>query len=112
QPAIRFTRIVQREDVRMGERRGDSYFAPESLGGGRRRTFGRHDLHSDLATVPDIIGKVYDAHAPAAQLTLGDIALAEHESQLVENGKGRHRRHKDVSLTPNARAALGGFCAD
>src|SRR6185436_1153056 len=59
--------VVDRADVRMVQRRGDSRFAPEAFERlGVRGQLGRQELERDLTAEPDVFGAVDDAHAAAA----------------------------------------------
>ena len=73
------TGVVQREDVRMIQTRGDLDFSQESVGAELRRHLREEHLDRDRAVVPHVARAVDGGHAPAAQLALDRVAVRERE---------------------------------
>jgi hypothetical protein len=75
QDALGLVRVVDRNDVRMVDRRRELRFAEEpivaplALG-----EVGREDLERHLASQPDVFGQVDDAHAASADHALDSVA--------------------------------------
>jgi hypothetical protein len=76
--------VVDREDVRVVERRGDGDLAQEPLGPEDRGQFGPQHLHRDLAAVLQVIGEIDRGHAAAAQLALDGVAGAQSGGQACQ----------------------------
>ena len=62
-----FTRVVQRQDVRMRQTGGDLDLARETLAADEARDVGVQHLHRDLASVLRIVGEIHRRHATATR---------------------------------------------
>ena len=71
------TRIVQGEDVRMIQTRGDLDLPQKPVGSEPRRELRAEHLDRDRAAVLHVAGAVYDGHTTAAQLALDRVAVRE-----------------------------------
>src|SRR5207248_1731056 len=83
--AVDLSRVVEREDVRVGERRDDPDLPQESIDPELTRSAGVHDLDRDSPIVPEIAGEEHRRHASATDLALELVAAREH---LAETGGG------------------------
>jgi hypothetical protein len=70
-------RIVDRQDVRVLEPRGEPDLALKALGAEGVSEIGVKDLEGDRAVVADVVGEIYRGHAAAAELALDRVAGAE-----------------------------------
>src|SRR5207248_6335935 len=73
----RLARVVQRQDVRMGEPGGDFDLPQEALGAERRGDLGPQHLDSNGAAVLEIARQVHRGHPAPPQLALEGVALGE-----------------------------------
>ena len=89
-------RVVQGEDMRVHELRGEPDLAQEALGAQRLRHVGTEDLDGDGAVVAEVVRQVHRRHPAASQLALQAIVLAEHGGEC-------ERRIRE-----QPREALGG----
>ena len=78
------SRVVEREDVRMMQPRGDPDLAQESLGAEARGELGAQHLHRDVPVVFGVLGQVDGGHAARAELTLDDVSTGEGGGELCE----------------------------
>ncbi len=83
------TRVDQRQDVGMGEARGDLDLPQEPLGAERCGQLGMQDLDGDSAAVLGILGEVHRRHTAPAELALDAVAAGERGGEV--GGYGRHR---------------------
>ncbi len=77
QEAVRFARIVERQDVRVLEVGGDPDFVQEPLGTDQGREFRAQHLERHLAVVLGVIGQVDGGHPALAQLSVDLVAIGE-----------------------------------
>ena len=75
--SVRLTGVDERQDMRMGEPRGNRDLAQKPLGADRGRDLGPQHLDRDLAAVPEVFGDVHRRHAAATQDPLDPVAVAE-----------------------------------
>jgi hypothetical protein len=76
QPAVELPRVVDAEDVGMGESRRDVNLAQKALGAvGRDVRF--EYLDGDLPVVAEIARQVDDRHAATAELSLDDVPICD-----------------------------------
>ncbi len=82
--ALRFARIVERQDVRVLQVGGDLDLVEEALGaqdGGELRA---QHFDRDLAVVLHVMGEVDGRHAAGAELALDRVAVGEGTAEAVE----------------------------
>ena len=70
QAAASVAGVVEREDVGMGEPRGEPDLAQEPVGAQGGGELGAQRLEGDDATVPEVVGQEDDRHPAATQLAL------------------------------------------
>ena len=75
--AIGFPGIMERQDVRVGQIRGDLNFREETLGSDNGSQFRPQDLEGHLAAVLDVVGEVDLGHPAFTYLTLDGVAAFE-----------------------------------
>ena len=75
--AVRFTRVDERNDVRMGQLGGDADLAKEALGAYRSGEFMLQDLDRNLALVLPLLGQVHGRHTTLAEYALDRVAIGE-----------------------------------
>ena len=78
-----FARVVEGEDVGMGQPGRDLDLAQEPLRPERRRELGPQDLDRDRAVVLQILGQVYGGHAAPAQFPLQAVPVGQSGSQSL-----------------------------
>ncbi len=78
-----FPGVVNREDMRVLQAGGEPDFTLEAFGTERRRQLRVHHLQGHLAVVPEVAGQVDRGHAPAAELALEEVAVAEGVLELA-----------------------------
>ena len=83
------TRIVDRQDVRMGEAGGDLDLAQEALGADHRCDFGPEHLQRDEPPMPEITRQKDRGGAPTSELPLDRVPPGQHGLQAVQ--QVRHR---------------------
>src|SRR6267378_4644781 len=83
--SVGFTRVDQRNDVRMRETRGDADLAKESLGADRGAELMLQDLDRDFALVLYLLGEVYGCHAAMAEEALDRVPVRE---RIGEGSRG------------------------
>ena len=84
-----FARIVDRQDVGVGQARGDLDLAEEPLGAERDGDVRPQDLDRDPPSLPLILGDEDRGHPAASDLPIDDIAT-------VEDGSGVHELDHDA----------------
>ena len=77
------TRVVERQDVGVLQRRGDADLTEEAVGAHRRGQIGLEHLHRHLAVVPQILRQVDGGHAAGTRFALDAVAASQ---RLVEAG--------------------------
>ena len=77
QHASSFARIDERNDVGMGQLRGDADFTKEPFGPESRGDLRAQNLDGHLATVLLLVGEIDGRHAATAQLALDRITVRE-----------------------------------
>ncbi len=80
--AVEFTRVVQRQDVRVLQVGGGLDLLEETLGTDDSRKLRTQYLERDLAAVPDVFGEVDRRHAAGAEVALDRVAACEGGGQL------------------------------
>ena len=75
--AVSFARIVQRQDVRMAESRGELDFAQEPVAAYRLGEVGSHDLDRDVAVMLEVAREVDRGHASRAEFALDAVAVGK-----------------------------------
>jgi hypothetical protein len=83
EPAGRFTRVVNRQDVRVVEPGGEPDLPDKPLGTQRVRQLGMEDLQGDGAVVPKIAGEIDRGHAATTELALDHVAVTESVGELL-----------------------------
>jgi hypothetical protein len=83
--------IVEREDVRVVETRGDLDLAEEAIGPDDRGKFGVQYLQRDLAVMLDVLGQIDGGHATTTNLPLEAVDPAYGRSNAIGDGC-RHLR--------------------
>jgi hypothetical protein len=91
-------RIVERQDVGMGERRRDPDLAGEPVGTQRGGELGPEHLDGHLALVPEVLGQVDRGHATPAQLALERIPAREGGGEAGELGGGGHEGNSTTAI--------------
>ena len=76
-------RVVDRQDVRVGESGGELDLAEEPVGADRGREVRPEDLQGDLAVVAEVLGEEHDGHAALAELALEAVAAGETAFELL-----------------------------
>ena len=99
----RLTRIVQRQDVGVGEPGGQLDFPEEPLGAERGGDLGAEHLDGDGAAVPEIAREVHGGHAAVSQLALEGVAVGQRRAQGVE--RRTQRRGSALNRCKAARAS-------
>ena len=74
---VDLVRIVEGQDMRVMEARGDLDLAQESRGSHVRGQFGAEHLQGDRAIVLEVVGEIDHGHPALAQLPLEPIAGGE-----------------------------------
>jgi hypothetical protein len=87
--ATRFTGVVQRQDVGVGEPGRDLDFLEESLHAEEGGEAGEEHLEGDLAAMLAVVGEVHRRHPAAAQHAAQRVALAQRGLQ-VDGDLGSH----------------------
>ena len=82
--AFRRTGVVQRQDVRMLEMRGEFDLLQEPLGTDDRRDFRADDLDRDLAVMFQVPREVHGGHAASPELPLQAVAIGQAGAETVE----------------------------
>src|SRR6185503_16144654 len=77
QRILGLARVVTRQDVRMRETGRDANFAMETFAADSGREIGMQQLHRDAARVLGVLAEIDGRHAPATELALYLIAVAE-----------------------------------
>ena len=83
QEARSLARVVQRQDMWMGESGGEVDLPEESLGAERRRELRPQDLQRDGAIVLHVAGEVHDRHTPVTELALDRVVISEGGTKAV-----------------------------
>ena len=78
--AVGLARVVDREDVRVGEAGRDLDLADEPLGAERGGDVAPEDLDRDAPVLPEVLRQVDRRHSASADLALERIALPENGS--------------------------------
>ena len=78
------TRVVKRQDVRMGQMRRDLDLAQEPVGPQGSRQLRPQDLHRHGSVVLEILGQQHGRHASAAELALDDVALGDRRLEPLQ----------------------------
>ena len=73
--AVGRTRIVKRQDVGVGQPRGNLDLAEKPVMADGRSHLGEHDLDRDLATVLHILRQIDGCHASVAKFTVDPITI-------------------------------------
>jgi hypothetical protein len=81
-------RIVEREDVRVGEPRGGLDLAQEALLAERGGHLGEQDLDRDRAAVAEVLGEVDRGHGAPAELRTEIVPVGEGGPQAIRDGGG------------------------
>ncbi len=87
--SARLARVVQGEDVRVGQARRDLDLLQEPLDPEEGREPGEEDLQGDIAVVFVISGQVHGGHTTAAEHAAELVALGERGLKVG----GKVRRH-------------------
>ena len=74
---VGLTRIVQWQDVRVREPRGNLDLSQETLVPDRRGHLGMQGFYRDFAAVLQVVGQVDGGHAPAPKLALDPVTVGE-----------------------------------
>src|SRR5262245_48489291 len=74
QPIAGASRIENRNDVGMAQRRRDAYLGSEAIRGDAARELAAEHLDRDASRMPQVAREIYGCHAAATELTLDDIA--------------------------------------
>jgi hypothetical protein len=77
----RFTRIEDREDMRVLQTGSGADLALEAFRGGGQ--VGMQDLERDRAVMPEIVSQEYRGHATPPQLALEPVAVRQAALELV-----------------------------
>ena len=88
QQATGRSRVEQREDVRVLERRRNFDLAEESLAADDGRQLGLEQLDRDAAPVLQVLGEKDDRHPTVADLTLDPVSIAQRRRELLEQVHG------------------------
>jgi len=89
-------RVMQRQDVRMGETRGGLDLPQEAVGADAFSDFGAEHFDRHRATMLAILGEKYHRHAAPANLAFDRVPVAQrrfhlcekiHPPKLVDHGK-------------------------
>ena len=86
--AAGLSRVVEREDVGMLQRRGDLDLAEEPLAAEHRRQLGLEQLDRDPPAVLQVLGEEHDRHPAVAELPLHAVPIAERRPELLEEVHG------------------------
>ena len=81
---VGFSRVVQRQDVRMLKAGGDLDLAQEPLGTERGREVRTEDLDGDLSVMLQIFSEIDSRHSPAADLPLYRVSVSQSSLQTVQ----------------------------
>ena len=85
-----FARVVDREDVRVLEARGELDLVLETLRAERLRELGVEDLEGNEAVVLEIVGQVDRGHASAAEFPVEHVAVTKSIAQGRVNDSHRN----------------------
>src|SRR5207253_11153217 len=82
--SLRRPGVVQRQDVRVLEMRGEPDFLQEPLCADHRRDFRADHLDRDLAVMFAVACKVHGGHAAPPELPLEGVAIGQGGAQAVQ----------------------------
>jgi len=82
-------RVVEWEDVRVLEARGDLDLLEESVGADDRAEFWVEDFEGDLAVVAEVLGEEDGGHASAGGFAVDAVAVGEAASRREVEGRAR-----------------------
>ena len=86
--AVGLSRVVERENVGVLERRGDLDLAEEPLAAEDGRQLGLEQLDGDPPAVLQVLGEKDDRHPAVAELPLDPVSIAERRRELLEEVHG------------------------
>ena len=98
-------RVVDRQDVGMGQAGGDLDLAEEPLGAEREGDVGPQDLDRDPPPLPQVLGDEDGGHPAASDLAVDDVAAAQHGSgnhELVHDAQHMRRAGREPDGDPRA----------
>jgi len=81
--AVRLAGVVEGEDVRMRQRRGDLDLDEEPLRPDARRQVGPQHLHRDEPVVPQVLRQIDGGHPSRAELSLDAVAVGQCGAQAI-----------------------------
>jgi hypothetical protein len=84
------SRIEQRQDVRVLQRRRELDLLQESIGAEHGGEFGVQQLERDLTAMPNVLRQVDGRHAARAELALDAVAVGETRAEVREQ-RAAHR---------------------
>ncbi len=82
--AVGLARVVQREDMGVGQVGGDFDFTEEPFWTERGSEVGPENLDRDLPVVAQVVGQVHRGHAAMAEFALDLVAACQRGSQVLE----------------------------
>ncbi|MBX6331397.1 MAG: hypothetical protein IRY91_06100 [Gemmatimonadaceae bacterium] len=85
--------VVDGEDVRVLQPRGEPDLPLEAGGAERLGDLGVEHLERDRAVVLAVAGEIDRGHSPAAELALERVAIAQRRGELSFLGRDAHRYH-------------------
>src|SRR5439155_16901325 len=94
----RLARVMQRQDVGVGEPGGQLDFPEEPLGAEGGGELGLQYLDRDLTVVLEVLGEVNCGHPAAPELTLDRVAVGEGGLQTSEQIGQGHSQAWDSSI--------------
>ena len=103
-PVFDRSRVVQRQDVGMGELGGDLDFAEEALGPQGLSQLGTQHLEGNPAVVLQVLREEDDGHSAVAELALDAVAAGETSLQPAQQ-IGHLHKHVARSAGAGGRAA-------
>ena len=100
-----FTRVEQRQNVRMLQIRRGLDLGQKPLGADDGGELGAQDLDRDLAVVLQILGEVHRGHAARAELPLDAVAVGEGGGET----SFRHCKNRSRPTKPSPATRLNSF---
>ena len=109
--AVRFTGVMERQDVRVSQIRRGRDLGQEPLGPNYRCEFGLQDFEGDVAVVLEVLSQIHRRHAALTQLTVNLVAAFEGRVETSDGiGHGAQDASKTCGAASNLSPPLSGMC--